>query len=720
MKVTYQQIADQRKRWMDKNAPYEMVFWNLYNYKILNKIMYKYKTGKGRTGSFNDIIIGADTETSKKEHGKDIKENHVVAWTISLRAFDRNIVTLWGRTPSEMMDCFELIFRELPGDDTSVYFFNLNYDWCFLRKFFFKKFGYPDNQLNTKPHYPLFIKWKDKGFTLKDALMLAQRKLEKWAEDMNVEHQKAVGSWDYDKIRTQHEEYTKEELHYIENDTLALCECIEATLKAINKTIYSIPYTATGIIRGELKKIGKENHAHDWFLKQALDWPLYNLALRVYHGGFTHANRFLVNMLIDWHIVKCKDFVSSYPYCMLSEKYPSSKFMPYKNCDPELIMRESKFYCFMFRLDLLNFRLKDPYEPMPYLQYYKMRNTINVGPENIDNGRVVSGGYCEIYLNEVDLQIVMSQYTWDRAECCEVYYANKDYLPRWLTDYVYQRYVDKCHLKGGDPVLYLISKAKLNCIYGLTVQRSVMDEIIEFYTYDPEDPAVYDTKSYTPREMQELYDRYVNKKDTILPYQIGVWVTAYAARNLILGLGSCIDDQRGADGKRTGVSSWYYSDTDSIYSDSWNERRVEMYNTLCKQKLLANGYGPVKLDGKEYWLGIAEDDKEYTEFKYQGAKRYCGRSKKDGKLHITVAGVPKKGAECLEDDINNFVPDFIFDGSRTGKLTHYYIYAEDIHIDEEGNEIGDSIDLQPCDYCLDQTERWEYIEQEEITVPIYQ
>ena len=44
----------------------------------------------------------------------------------------------------------------------------------------------------------------------------------------------------------------------------------------------------------------------------------------------------------------------------------------------------------------------------------------------------------------------------------------------------------------------------------------------------------------------------------------------------------------------------------------------------------------------------------------------------------------------------------MFDGETTGKLTHFYVYVDDIYIDEDGNEIGDSIDLQPCDYKLDE------------------
>ena len=56
---------------------------------------------------------------------------------------------------------------------------------------------------------------------------------------------------------------------------------------------------------------------------------------------------------------------------------------------------------------------------------------------------------------------------------------------------------------------------------------------------------------------------------------------------------------------------------------------------------------------------------------------------------------------CLDNDLNNFKPGFIFLGTKTGKKQHTYFYTDDIYTDENGNITGDSIDLNPCDYLLD-------------------
>ena len=140
-----------------------------------------------------------------------------------------------------------------------------------------------------------------------------------------------------------------------------------------------------------------------------------------------------------------------------------------------------------------------------------------------------------------------------------------------------------------------------------------------------------------------------------------------------------------------------------------------------QKKLLDRGYGPVHHNNREYWLGVAELDGEYSEFISVGAKRYAVRDAKTGKYKITVAGVPKKGAECLKDDLHNFHAGFIFDGQTTGKKQHTYFMEEDIWTDEHGNERGDSIDLSPASYLLDSVRNvdWERIYEEEIEVILH-
>ena len=687
--MTYKELYALREKHY-KNIKYQCVFYKDFDFRILDKIMYVTKPGRG-SERISDCIMMLDTETSKSRSG-EVCENYLVAWSLSVRAFHVNVCTLYGHKPSECIECLNLLMDHLPGIKNYIYIYNLSYDWVFLRKFLIREYDIPCKQLNTKSHYPIYIEFEN-GLIFRDALCLAQRKLEKWAEDMDAPHKKAVGSWDYDMIRNQDHIFTDDEIHYIENDTLAGVECIDILMQSLNKKIHSMPWTATGIPRDEIKKRGKANKGNQNFKKQLLEYDEQQTMQKVFHGGYTHGNRLYYNDTV-YGIIDCYDFASSYPYVMLSEKFPCEKFTRVDNCSMSDIINDTD-NAYFFKLIMFNVQLRDYMEPMPCLQYSKCTKTINA---DVDNGRITACDYAEIWLTEVDLAVLNNQYYMEKHICINVHAAYKDYLPRWYTDYVFDLFREKTMLKGKDRVQYGVSKGKLNSLYGMTVQRPVPYTLVEDYITGEYEAA--------PLDPEEEYEKYSKKRSNVLNYQIGVWVTAYAFRNLFV-LGSC-------------AGTWLYSDTDSCYGLKWDIERLNTYNNICKKKLQANGYGPVFHNGREYWLGVAEHDGRYTEFKVIHAKCYCGRSEEDGKLHITVAGVPKNGAAVLDDDIANFRPGCVFPGTMTGKKTYTYFYKDKIETDKNGNEIGDSIDLSPCDYLLSSVFTWDDLKNEYIEVPFYE
>lgn len=90
--------------------------------------------------------------------------------------------------------------------------------------------------------------------------------------------------------------------------------------------------------------------------------------------------------------------------------------------------------------------------------------------------------------------------------------------------------------------------------------------------------------------------------------------------------------------------------------------------------------------GKNILCGLFECDKKYTGFITQGAKKYAYIDCEDNKIHITVAGVPKKGAEALKD-LKDFKDDFIFPYEVTNKnMICYNDNMEEIYLtDYQGN-----------------------------------
>ena len=219
---------------------YTYCHYKRFDYNILKYIMYKKKGGSGDHSSFNDIIIMADTETSKKkpdemyiEKGRTkwiTGDNHIVSWTISLRAFDTNICTLYGRKPSSLIRCISRIHMTMGGLCTLVFIHYMPFDYVFLRKFMYQAWDHPIKSLNVKPHYPIYLEFAN-GLIFRDSYILSQKGLEKWANDLEVEHRKAVGSWDYNKLRNQSDPLSDEELRYMECDTLAGVECLDKTCK---------------------------------------------------------------------------------------------------------------------------------------------------------------------------------------------------------------------------------------------------------------------------------------------------------------------------------------------------------------------------------------------------------------------------------------------------------------------------------------------------------
>ena len=99
--MTSKELYALRQDFISRNIPYQFVHHSQFRYEILDNIMYSRRPGKGKNKTYNDCIIMFDTETSKKKlknspqsstlpSGRKARENHVVAWTLSIRAFHLN------------------------------------------------------------------------------------------------------------------------------------------------------------------------------------------------------------------------------------------------------------------------------------------------------------------------------------------------------------------------------------------------------------------------------------------------------------------------------------------------------------------------------------------------------------------------------------------------------------------------------------------------------
>lgn len=83
--------------------------------------------------------------------------------------------------------------------------------------------------------------------------------------------------------------------------------------------------------------------------------------------------------------------------------------------------------------------------------------------------------------------------------------------------------------------------------------------------------------------------------------------------------------------------------------DEYNKSVLERIKNVCNERNIdINKFKPKDVKGKERWIGIFDNDGNYSEFITQGAKKYAYRDKDDNEIHITVAGVPKKRCKSIK------------------------------------------------------------------------
>ena len=523
-------------------------------------------------------------------------------------------------------------------------------------------------------------------------------------EKYNCKHKKMSGDeYDYSKRRFWFTELTDEEEQYQINDVLGVVEALKTAMRLDGDTLATIPRTSTGYPRRDMKIAMNDNRSLlHWLLPKRYD--LYKLMRAAFRGGNTHANRYVVgdmrndNEIRTLHNIKSADMASCYPAVLCNEKFPMTPFEEIVNPNIDIIEDQIKTdYAIVMHVTFYDLHLKDIMYPCPYISYDRAQDipmyettyngkVLRVEGAQCDNGRVLKADIISLALTDLDYKIVKSHYTWTGADVHIAYRSKYKYLPKEFTDVVKKYFSDKTLLKGGEgeqAVLYAKSKALLNALFGMCAMDAVKEDIIwgiiddeeiehDFYTKS--EKLVYEWECAHPNAEPEearaayikiregvfsgIFEEYLNprsKKHGFLPYQWGVWCTAWARTYLQRGLDYVIS-------KTDYLNNCYfvYCDTDSTYyRDDNNLIDWDTFNVTVKNKSIKRGGTAKDTKGNTYYLGIFEQelgayDKKKKkriyakDFKTMGAKKYAYVTN-DGELKITIAGVgKKKGAEYLK------------------------------------------------------------------------
>lgn len=626
-----------------------------------------YKSHKWKAGWYADNWLCLDTETST-----DCPERGwLYQWAIAYNLED--YVTI-GRTAPELVAFLKHI-SDHAASKVVVYVHNLSYDLSYLERLLDKTFDDLDI-FYVQSHHSLTARCGNLEFRC--SYKLANNSLDGWSKALGTECRKAVGEIDYKTIRFPDQELTAEDWHYQISDIMVQRECIRLTMKGFDIT--TIPLTSTGLVRYDCRKAARSVHWFQKFQNYRMSADEYDMLTRCFSGGYTHGNRYHADETIE-ELVHCYDFTSSYPARIAYNDFPCKHFERWgelwrdQTVDEQLAeirQLQDEGFALMMTLYLLEPRLR-PEISMPYIsasKCYELAAEPGHRAPLLDNGRVLRAERLAIPITDIDLDIILQQYTYQDLAIGDVWRARKSKLPDWFTGKNREYFRRKCQLPP-DSLDYMKSKNKLNGIYGMTASRIVRNNVHMDVTtgeewHDNNDP-------------QETLTKYFNSRNNFMIFSWGVWVTAYARAALFALMNKIAEaDPRGWD-------CILYCDTDSVFTTSTDSDLIERYNEEYRK--LGKEYGATftNIKGKEKTLGVADLDKVCKRFRYLHSKCYAYETP-EGKLKVTIAGVSKRwrsdpGKTNADElgDIDNLREGFIFkECGGTGTKYNYHDGLVDI------------------------------------------
>lgn len=581
------------------------------------------KRAKSQRVEYVNVVAAFDIETSvlhRMENGEDEPHAFMYVWQVAINS-DVIMGRYWDDFFKFCAHVAEMCaaLQESNNLDTMPYLVmfvhNLAYEFQFLAGLYPFQ---PEEVFLREARKPIYVRMLG-CIEFRCSYMHSNMSLSKFTEIMKCEHRKLDGdSFDYDIVRYPWSDLTDYETQYCINDVLGLVEAIKTEMKRDGDTLHTLPLTSTGYVRRDAK-------AALWPIRWKIESILpyqreYALLRAAFRGGDTHANRYKVGKILE--NVESYDETSAYPAQQRTRNFPITPFRWLSGEDLQMAniidyIRHGR--AVVGRYVFSGLRLRNEREPVPYLSLSKTQSSAFV----VDNGRLLSADLCTTALTEIDLAIVMRQYSADKIACEEAMIARKGPLPKQYLDVIDKYYQDKTMLKNGPDgetedeaderqYQYIKSKNKLNGIYGMSAQDPIR-ESIQFIDGDYQ--AVHKTDEEKRQALEKAY----------FPYQWGVYTTAWARYALHEAIQIAGDNI-------------VYNDTDSVKTDAPID--LSHLNARLVDRAKRCGAFAHDRNGKVYYMGVFDKEDGYDRFITQGAKRYA--YERDGKLGVTVSGVSTK------------------------------------------------------------------------------
>lgn len=623
--------------------------YNSFDYELIHSITEERFKIRDKTCHLANLLIVLDMQTNFNS-----TPNYIVNWRIGIKNIANNTeYVLSGRKLTELLDCIDNIVNiNTYADDkgksknSKVIIFTNE-----MRRYsYFIQDGLidiyeldEDACLRDKKTYSVLA--FDNLLELRDSSQLLDLSLEDAIDIFQIEHS-IKGNWDKYKIRNQSDILTEEELIYSDTRCICLLECMHKFMTMYNLTLNTIPYGLGGLTKKSIRDNIDASYNHmtipsmnlykkTYFKKSLLSFEDLMKFKDNFYGAYVGCNDDYRDYTLGDGI-QGYDFLSSYPYVMLSERYPNSKYHEWHGLTTWDEIVKCDICEFTFDVILKNVKAKPnaltilgktetmEIEDKDEVEYNSSHNLIFAPKIKF---------WCP---SKVYLQCILECYDVESIEISNVKSCHIGYLPKPITDTIKQLVIDKQASKS-DKAKYHFAKVRVTSCNGLFLQK--LDNIT-------------DEKSYKKYYVQQRF----------LPYQTGVLILHYALRNLI-ELSKC-------------CGTWLYSDTDSAYGADWDKDKIEAYNKSCKDKLKYAGNTI-----KNIPLGMAELEHNCELFRYIAPRRYA--FKEGNELIFKVSG--RAGSVNINEqisDINDFNDDTIIKNVLSPKVESTF----DLSIDDNGNE----------------------------------
>jgi len=660
---------------------------------------------KGDKRKYIRWLSAFDIETTNI---REIKQAVMYVWQWHFMAIDgKTNETIIGRTWDQYEElCLKIaqyIGNDERPDDQKIFLVRLVHNLSFEFQFISGIYDYTENDVFCVE--PRKILRADCYGCIEDrcTYLHSNTSLAQYGKMWGIEHRKLSGEeYDYSKYRFWFTPLSEMEMQYAINDVWGLCEAYRNEMRFWNDDLYTIPMTSTGYVRRDAKREWNKIRYGDR-LALMPDMDIYQILSAAFRGGNTHASRFYVGRDGEPPIivkdVKSYDRASSYPDVMCNCKFPMTKFRHYAESPVSELKMD--YLCKKLKKAVVciahfeNLRLKNRYWPCPYLSYDKLlnkkiipsirQNTINEDQDYLlDNGRIIRITTASYAITDVDWEIIKQEYEWDSVVFTDVYYSTYKKLPDDYIALVQEYFRRKTELKNvdGREIEYALSKNLINALYGMMCQRPVKDNIL-YKNGDYE---------YAGKDKNELLMK--SNRRGFMPYQLGVWVTAWARYWLERAIRLIVD---------TPGAEFLYTDTDSVKftgNVNFNALNKEIQKASEKSESWA-----IDTHGKIHYMGVYEQELGYSEFATMGAKKYIYKYEgPDEKIHVTIAGVDKQkgGPELMKHGgMKAFKSGFTF--REAGGLDVIYNDKPEIdHIEVDGYivPITKNVYLEQGEYTL--------------------